>query len=406
MRIAAGQRRTGRELLAALRPHWRSDAGLPGRIDRLLRGDRRLGSRDRRLYRELIYTALRYLPWIEPLLDPAPDLADAALAWLAADLPATRHYRAVLAPDWPPCPPGAEARAAVLGKRLARAAALPSLLPDWLRAEAPGAFQPAEYDALARRAPLWVRVQAGREEAAQLEWTDRGWSWQRSELLPVAYALPEEANVAASAGYQAGNFEVQDLGSQLVLAGVAPEPGGRWLDACAGAGGKTLQLADLLGPAGRVDVHDVRAEALAELDRRAQRAGCAGQIRRLPAGPATYDGVLIDAPCSGSGTWRRAPHLKWTTRPADLRPHRLRQEALLGRFAPRVRPGGRLVYATCSLCRTENEGALESFLAGHPEFSPEAPPRPFTSRPAGPGFQFWPAGHDGDGFFAASLRRR
>jgi 16S rRNA (cytosine967-C5)-methyltransferase len=155
-----------------------------------------------------------------------------------------------------------------------------------------------------------------------------------------------------------------------------------------------------------VDVHDVRPEALAELDRRAERAGCARQIRRLPLAPGAYDGVLIDAPCSGSGTWRRAPHLKGTTKPADLRHHRLRQEALLGQFAPRVRPGGRLVYATCSLCRSENEGPVESFLAGHPDFAAEAPRRPASSRPAGPGIQFWPAGHDGDGFFAAILRRR
>jgi 16S rRNA (cytosine967-C5)-methyltransferase len=251
-----------------------------------------------------------------------------------------------------------------------------------------------------------VRVRAGREAAARAEWTDLGWPWKPSELLADAYVLPEDAKVAASAGYLAGDYEIQDLGSQLILAAVAPATAGHWLDACAGAGGKTLQLAALLGPAGRIDVHDVRPEALAELGRRAERAGCAGQIRRHSPGAGTYDGVLIDAPCSGSGTWRRAPHLKWTTQPGDLRAYRLRQEALLGRFAVRVRPGGLLVYATCSLCRGENEGALESFLSGSPEFAPEAPARPFTSRPAGAGFQFWPAGHDGDGFFAAILRRR
>ncbi len=408
MSIVAGQRRTGRELLAALRPHWRSDAGLPGRIDRLLRGDRRLGSRDRRLYRELIYTALRYLPWIEPLLDPAPDLADAALAWLAADLPATRAFRAVLAAQSAALPARTAAKAAVLGSVWAPRPPCPRFCPTGFGRSAPGAFAPADYDALARRAPLWVRVQEGRQSAAQSEWTERGWSWRRSELLPGAFVLPEEANVAASTGYRAGDFEVQDLGSQLILAAVAPAPGGPWLDACAGAGGKSLQLAGLLGPAGRVDAHDMRPEALAKLARRAQRAGRAGQIRRLPAGPGLYDGVLVDAPCSGSGTWRRAPHLKWTTRPADLRRIRLRQAG----SARAVRPAGapRRPARLCDLLalpQRKRDAAVDSFLAANPDFAPEAPRRRAHLAARGTRrFQFWPAGHDGDGFFAASLRRR
>jgi 16S rRNA (cytosine967-C5)-methyltransferase len=402
MSIVGGQRRTLRELLGRLRPHWRSDRALPGRIDRLLRSDRRMGSRDRRLYRELVYTALRYLPWIEPWLDSAPERAEIALAWLAAETPATHAFRAEVAADWPPCPPSVEAKAALLSAD----APLPSLLPDWLRAEAPGAFAPAESDALAQRAPLWLRLQDPDPAAVFAEWAGHDWTWQRSHLLPEAVALAAEADVTTTPAFRRGAFEVQDLGSQLILAAVAPEPGGHWLDACAGAGGKTLQLAALLGESGRVDVHDVRAAALAELDRRADRAGRAGQLRRMPAAASGYDGVLIDAPCSGTGTWRRAPHLKWVTHPAELPRQAERQRALLAQFAARVRPGGRLIYATCSLCRAENEESVEQFLAAHPDFRAEAPARPFTSRPAGPGFQFWPSGHNGDGFFAAALRRR
>ena len=205
--------------------------------------------------------------------------------------------------------------------------------------------------------------------------------------------------------YRTGRVEIQDLGSQLILAAVGPEPGGRWLDACAGAGGKSLQLAALLGADGRVEAHDVRPEALAELSRRSLRAGLGRRISQPRTLTGSYDGVLVDAPCSGTGTWRRAPHLKWVTTPADVATCARRQLKLLGHFARFVGPGGRLVYATCSLCRSENEEVLQRFLSSHPAFAPARWAHPFSGQPRGGGLLFWPAAHDGDGFFAASLRR-
>jgi 16S rRNA (cytosine967-C5)-methyltransferase len=211
--------------------------------------------------------------------------------------------------------------------------------------------------------------------------------------------------VTATEAYRSGRVEIQDLGSQLLLEAVGVAPGGRWLDACAGAGGKSLQLAGLLGPDGRVDAEDVRPAALAELARRAARAGLAGRISIRGAAGGGYDGVLVDAPCSGSGTWRRSPHLKWVTSPAQIAAGAARQEALLARCAPRVRPGGQLVYATCSLARSENEEVVRRFLAAHPAFAAGPYPRPRGGEPAGDGLRFWPADHDGDGFFVASFRR-
>jgi 16S rRNA (cytosine967-C5)-methyltransferase len=398
-RFHRGQPERLRELLGRLRPHWRRDPALPARIETLLRRDRRFGASDRRLYRELIYTALRYLPWIEPLLDQAPGPLEQALAWLAAETPATAACRAELAGGWPPCPPGVEARAARLG------ADPDAVLPSWLRAERPGAFAPAQRDCLLSRAPLWVRLQGGDPAAVRAEFAARGWTWRASPLLPGALALESEADVTATSAYREGRVEIQDAGSQLILEAAGPEPGGRWLDACAGAGGKSLQLADLLGPAGRVDAHDIRPEALAELERRAARAGWTGRISR-PAEPGRdYDGILVDAPCSGSGTWRRSPHLKWTTSAAQLAGWSRRQGELLDRFAPRVRPGGRLIYATCSLAQAEDEAVAEAFLARHPEFSPDPWSRTLGGEARGSGLLFWPAAHDGDGFFAAAFRR-
>jgi 16S rRNA (cytosine967-C5)-methyltransferase len=222
-----------------------------------------------------------------------------------------------------------------------------------------------------------------------------GWSWRRSPRAAAALELPPGNDVTKTQSYRAGWVEVQDLGSQLVLAAAPIRPGGRWLDACAGAGGKTLQLAGLLGPGGQVEARDVRPAALAELGRRAARAGLAGRIAFGGAVPAGgFDGVLVDAPCSGSGTWRRAPHLRWFTTPGGVAAAARLQGRILAANAPLVRAGGLLVYATCSLCRSENELVVERFLAGAPEFSSLQPGQ--NLRPPDP---------DGDAFFVAVLRR-
>jgi 16S rRNA (cytosine967-C5)-methyltransferase len=205
--------------------------------------------------------------------------------------------------------------------------------------------------------------------------------------------------------FRSGSVEVQDLGSQLLLASVGVLPGGHWLDACAGAGGKSLQLARLVGPAGTVEATDIRPAALAELRQRATRARLANlRVTARPA-RAAYDGVLVDAPCSGTGTWRRAPHLKWVTRPEHLARAAARQAELLRQLAPLVRPGGLLVYATCSLARTENTAVITGFLRENPAFMPQPPTADFGFAPAEGGLTIWPARHDTDGFFVAALRR-
>jgi len=397
MSHAGSQQQNLLRLLHALRPFWRREPGLPARIQSLLGGNRAFGSRDRRLYRELIYTTLRYLPWIEPLLDTDPARAAQVAAWLAAETPATQAFRAALTPGWPPCPVGLADRAAFLKTAAA-------LLPEWFRGHCPEAFAADQMDALLARAPLWLRV-ADDDAAAIHEFDSLGWTWQRSRALPSALKLTADVDVTKSSAYSQGLVEVQDLGSQMILASIGVEPGECWLDACAGAGGKALQLAGLVGPAGRVDAHDVRPKALAELRLRARRAGL-GTIATLLAPPTgTYDGVLVDAPCSGTGTWRRAPHLKWTTTSAQVEAAAAQQLALLLEFGRNVRPGGRLVYATCSLSRRENGDVVAAFLAARPGFAPEPFAATFGFTLHAGGFTILPAQHDTDGFYVASLRR-
>mgnify|MGYP001556155567 CR=1 FL=1 len=400
MSLAGSQQKVFLRLLSALRPHWQRDANLPARIQSLFAASRAIGSRDRRLHRELIYTTLRFLPWIEPLLDTDPARAAQVTAWLAADLPATRAYRAATCGDWPACPPAVAAKAAQLGADAA------ALLPAWIGRHCAEAAVAPNLDALHTRASLWLRLQTPDTARVLDEFTANGWTSRCAEILPSALELLAEADVTKTKAWADGLLEVQDLGSQLILESAGVASRGRWLDACAGAGGKTLQLAALLGPSGHVDAHDIRPTALRELEARARRAGL-GNIAILAA-PATgvYDGVLVDAPCSGSGTWRRAPHLKWTTSAGQVTQAAEKQLALLAQFAARVRPGGQLVYATCSLSRFENEEAVTAFLAAHPDFDLEAPARDFGAIRRSAGLAILPAPHNTDGFFVASLRRR
>jgi 16S rRNA (cytosine967-C5)-methyltransferase len=436
MSVTTSQQQTFLRLAADLRPHWRRDVNLPARIQSLFAQHKEFGSRDRRLYRELIYTAVRYLAWVEPLLDVDAAKAVKTVSWLAAETKDTTSFRAETSGDWPAAP--------TLTERAAFLAADPTLLlPAWFRNECPAAFVSPELDAQLARAPLWLRLQTGERTAVTAEFAGKNWRSRESDILPDAWQLLDEADVTQTEAFARGALEVQDLGSQLVLESVGIAQGGHWLDGCAGAGGKSLQLARLLGPQGQIDAYDTRPDALAELVTRANRLapalaagpdeGCHvirdispkgfAAIRVLPSPPGSrparrmpksavpeqptlYDGVLVDAPCSGSGTWRRAPHLKWATSPKVVADRAVLQHTLLERYGAFVKPGGRLVYATCSLARRENEGVVAAFLASHPEFEPAGFTRTFGMEPGAHGLTILPSKHDTDGFFVATLRRR
>jgi 16S rRNA (cytosine967-C5)-methyltransferase len=204
--VAANQLRTFLRIAAELRPHWHRDAALPARLRAILAAHKEFGSRDRRLYRELAFTALRYLPWIEPLLETSTDEAARRLAWLCADLPATHAFREAFASGSKPAGDPAEC------------------LPGWFRGHCPEIFAGAELAAQFRRAPLWLRLQAADPAPVFEEWKALGWKWRASALLPGAVELAGDVDVTRTHGWQEGHVEVQDLGSQLVLESVAPSP--------------------------------------------------------------------------------------------------------------------------------------------------------------------------------------
>ena len=406
--IAANQQRLFLAFVAELRPHIGRDSALPRRIKELFARHRAIGSRDRKLYRELVYTYLRFYPWIDPLLDTEPALAAKLTAWLAPELKPTSAYRAAHCADWPVVPDSLTEKSAVLQSLNPQLSTLnftpAALLPEWFRPHCPAAFESPHLDALNSRAGVWVRIQCNDRALVLDEFRARHWTFDAPADFPDALCLPPNAEVAGSDAYRRGFIEIQDLGSQLVLACAPITPGGRWLDACAGAGGKTLQLARLLGDGGHVDATDIRPDILDELDDRAKRARL-DNITIIREPKSDYDGVLVDAPCSGSGTWRRQPHLKWYVKPESITSFTKTQLEILAANAPRVKPGGLLIYATCSLSQHENHDVVAAFLKDHPQFQPEPSADTHGGTFDGLGTLLLPGTRNTDGFYVALLRR-
>ena len=445
--IAANQQRLFLAFLAELRPHVRRDSSLPRRIKEIFARNRAIGSRDRKLYRELVYTWLRFLPWIEPFLTtgsdcraaasrqaaPGPatsagptdeDIAAKITAWLAPELKPTSHYRAALCGDWPATPATLAEKSTLLAAFVTGRANPPDepsaeaarrddspyrfdpqdLLPAWFHSHCPASFESPHLDAINSRASIWVRIQCNDRNLVLDEFRAQNWNFEQPADFPDAVCLPPNAEVAGTDAYRRGFVEIQDLGSQLVLAHAAIAPGGRWLDACAGAGGKTLQLARLLGPAGHVDATDIRLDILDELRDRAKRARL-DNIAIVPEPSGHYAGVLVDAPCSGSGTWRRQPHLKWYVKPETITAFAQTQLEILTTNAPRLKPGGLLIYATCSLSHHENRDVVEAFLKSHPQFAPETPTQNHGGNFDGLGTSLLPGTRNTDGFYVALLHK-
>lgn len=218
-----------------------------------------------------------------------------------------------------------------------------------------------------------------------------------------------------SAPYRDGALHIQDEASQLIAPLVAPLPGDAVLDLCAGRGGKTTHLAALMEDAGGILAVDIHPRKLADLETLARRLGATSIRTRTgdaeadlgEALHARFDRVLVDAPCSGTGTLRRNPEIKWRLQPRDLAPLVRRQRRILEAAAAYPRRGGLLVYVTCALLPEENEDVITDFLERHPEYAPEAPPPPFPAAllDAAGYFRSLPHRDGMDGFFGARLRR-
>jgi 16S rRNA (cytosine967-C5)-methyltransferase len=371
--------------------------------------DKRFGGRDRRLYKALIYSAMRLWPWLEGAKKTA---AWAEVVAALSDLPPAQKALIAQAPQdlslWP----------GWVSERL-RTPGLTwrGLLPDWFIAQSP---RPIEEDgaaawALVARKPLWIRRQRVGWEVLGEALDQSQVTWRRPDPTvadaPDAASIEGDPDLTRLTPWREGWFEVQDLGAQRLLGIVPVTPGGVWLDACAGAGGKALQLAHLLGPDGSVYAEDVRADALSTLRERAARGGVSEQvsarvvsaaITSAEAGSRRFDGVLVDAPCTGTGTWGRYPHMRAVTTAADAQKAAALQLHLLLTHAKRLKPGGVLVYATCSLAEVENAAVVQAFLKRAPGFEVIPLVGSSSDVPSAHGLTLWPNQHDG--FFVCALR--
>lgn len=291
-------------------------------------------------------------------------------------------------------------------------------VPDWVLPqliERFGSDLDAEMAAMAEPAPLDLRVnllKATREQA-QAALQAEGLDTEPTALSPWGLRIPSRRSVTSGAAFTSGLVEIQDEGSQLVALLVGATPEMRVLDWCAGAAGKTLALAALMHNRGSIVACDVSARRLEGAVRRLRRAGAHNVERHLVTPgdkwakrrAGSFDRVLVDAPCTGSGTWRRNPDARVRLAENDLLELLPKQAAILDAAARMVRVGGRLIYATCSVLPAENTGQVMAFLARHPEFRA-------ASLPPGPAFpadthmmQLTPRQHGTDGFFGAVLER-
>ncbi len=266
-------------------------------------------------------------------------------------------------------------------------------MPDWLLPLLSARFGEAELAALLQPAPLDLRVNLlkATREAARAALAAEGLEATPTPLSPWGLRIEGRRQVTTGPAFRSGLVEIQDEGSQLVAALTDARPGMRVADWCAGAGGKTLALAMMMQNRGQLLACDVSAARLDGAVRRLRRAGVHNVERHLiepgdkwaKRRAGSFDRVLVDAPCTGTGTWRRNPDARLRLTEADLAELLPKQAAILDQAAPLVRSGGRLVYATCSLLSEENEDQVTAFLARHPGFAlvPLARAWPFDSAP-------------------------
>lgn len=365
-------------------------------IARYFKERRYAGSKDRRAVRDLIYRAIRRAGEI-------PASGRTALIGVAADDAAVAAAFDGSAHGPPPI--ATEEIAAEAG-----------VAPRWLRDKLARTLGDAEMAALLDRAPLDIRVNALKATRDIVLPSIAG--AEPTPIAPMGLRLPEGTQVESLDIFTDGLVEVQDEGSQIVTAMAVAAPGMTVVDLCAGAGGKTLALAAAMGGPvdgqGRLIACDADRARLQRLAPRAQRAGTGPiETRLLDTGRESAaladlengaDVVLVDAPCSGTGTWRRNPEARWRLTPDRLERLVVLQARLIRVAARLVKPGGHLVYIVCSLLDDEGGDQIDGFLQDHPGWAMDGP-APMAGRPHRAGFRLTPAVDGTDGFFVARLKR-
>ena len=405
---------------------WLADCAL----ERALRREPKLWASERRAVAEGVYGIIRWQGQLDFLLGGAPDLATRYAAWLVRfeGVPAADAARRLaVSPAALARLEGAEARLAAIADPVERLA-LEASLPRWIAERFVGELGQDEARALATamnaRAPLTVRsnLLKGDRETLRGRLASEGVAAEPTRHSPWGLVLDGHQNAFALRSFRDGLFEIQDEGSQLIALACGARPGKIVVDACAGAGGKSLALAMEMHNKGSLHALDTDADRLDDARKRARRAGVHNlRARVIAPGPEAdaeladlagqADVVLVDAPCSGLGTLRRKPDARWRLGPEDPARFAGIQRTLVRRFAALLRPGGRLVYATCSVGKTEN-GEVADFAEREVGLLP-VPLSPLlgeerarTLGVTGARLELFPHRHGTDGFFVAAFEKR
>jgi len=394
-----------------------------------LRGRRDLAAPDHRFVSEATFALLRWRGWIDPLELRRGDsrVLLSTLLDSGAVHPACRVWARAIgrdpdrllalgdAPTW-------AAKAEGL-RRLLEGLAITAdpwrLFPSWLREHLPlppggGSAKVRFADllrALQTRPPLWVRAQGAEPGKTWDELKGLGVKPWVHRRITRAAKLEADVDVYHLPPFVRGELEIQDLASQAVAMACDPDPGERWWDACGGAGGKALHLAALMGGKGLVVATDVVERKLKEAVRRARRSPFRNITtkpwdgRHVPGKTGSFDGVLVDAPCSAVGTWRRNPDARWSLHPESIAKLAQLQGQILHAAAAGVRPGGTLVYSVCTITPAETVAVVRDFLNAHPAFQLDPFPHPLDDATTDGTLLIWPQDADSDAMFIARMVR-
>ena len=397
------------------------------------RARRHIGDADRGQMSDLLYALLRHHArlgwWLAKQGCPAAPRSR-LLAWLALGEGKTPDQLRVLFNGGQSAPAALTDQERALLVKLQGGTIEHPAMPDEVRGECPdwaaaplrkrfGESFPREMAALLTTAPLDLRVNPlkATREAMLRALQSLGLPAEATRMAPYGIRVAERPSLTGLPMLKGGEVEIQDEGSQLVAMLVDAKPGERVVDFCAGAGGKTLAIAVQMENKGHIIACDILANRLKRSAERFRNAGL-HNIETKPLSSekdpwvkrhkGNFDRVLVDAPCSGTGTWRRNPDARWRPLGAGLESLLPLQASILASAARLVKPGGRLVYATCSLLPEENEDQVAGFLAAHPAFHvvPLRQAAPHLTESAHPDYlSLTPARHGTDGFFAAVLQR-
>ncbi|WP_109356729.1 RsmB/NOP family class I SAM-dependent RNA methyltransferase [Sphingorhabdus sp. EL138] len=376
------------EIIVAARD---SGASADNITKKFFKARRYAGSKDRRAVREHIYAVIRRF-------GDRPESGRAAMAGLAEEQSELRDLF-----------DGSAYGPAALTENEARAGGVS--IANWLSDRFAALIDDKEKAVLFDRAPLDIRLNPKKGDAKAIKG-----AWPEIETLPLpnAYRLPTGTSVENSKAYNSGQIEIQDLGSQAIVAACLLEEPKLVLDMCAGAGGKTLGLAAQLPDQTRIIAADTDRGRLSRIEPRLRRSG-ANNIETLLLSPnkegemlAPFKGkcdlVLVDAPCTGTGTWRRNPELRWRMTPKRLDQTVKLQARLLELAGAMVAPGGQLVYAVCSLLDAEGGDQTENFVKNHPEWRDIEVDLPI-GRPYRKGTLLTPYQDGTDGFYFTCLEK-